>query len=123
MRVAVYTAFVSSCDEAKELNGHVTTSFTWMEGRMPKLQTCSAQGICTVKDVVYFEGADVTVALVASKLAEDRHKVLTSIGLKYEHEYLPHVTICKGNKVVEFTQLIGINVMLHSEYIGFFTKD
>lgn len=124
MKVAIYTALAVISEDTKELAGHVTTSFTWVgKKKLPKIRLSSASQQCTVTDIEYFESANVTVALVDSGLAKLRHNVFIGIGLEYGYELKPHITLCKGNNVSAYYNLVGRKVVLGNEYIGIFTKE
>lgn len=120
--VFVYTALKTKCKEHKELNGHITTSFMKVEGKMPKLTTCVNESIATVVEIKYLEGGNVTVAVVDCHLAHSRRKHFNDLGLTYDYEFIPHITLCSGNKVVDFSHLVGEFAYCGDEYIGFITK-
>ena len=124
MKVAIYTALTATSDDTKELNGHVTTSFTWVKSkRLPKIRLSTASQQAIVTGIEYFESANVTVALVESSLAHLRHEVFTTLGLEYEYELNPHITLCNGNKVNDYLHLMGRKVLLGNEYVGIYTKE
>lgn len=120
--VFVYTALKTKCKEHKELNGHITTSFMKVEGKMPKLTTCVNESIATVAEIKYLEDGNVTVAVVDCHLAYSRHNHFNDIGLTYDYEFIPHITLCSGNKVGDFSHLVGEFAYCGDEYIGFITK-
>ncbi|MGL5015223.1 MAG: hypothetical protein ACRC6V_13190 [Bacteroidales bacterium] len=78
-----------------------------VEGKMPKLTTCVNESIATVVDC---------------HLAHSRRKHFNDIGLTYDYEFIPHITLCSGNKVGDFSHFMGEFAYCGDEYIGFITK-
>jgi hypothetical protein len=74
-----------------------------------------------VMSIEYWEGADVTVAVLNPRdWAEARH-VYDRLGLTYAgYDFKPHVTLAKGNQcneVAEYEWLIGHYVLTLDAYI------
>ena len=122
MSAFVYTALKTKSREHKELNGHITTSFMAVKGKMPKLSTCVNESVATVVDIKHLVGGDVTVAVVDCHLANSRRSHFESIGLSYDYEFIPHITICSGNCVDDYQHLVGEFAYCGDEYIGFIVK-
>lgn len=118
----VYTALKTKSRNYEALNGHITTSFMNVAGKMPKIRTHVTESVATVTAIEHFKEADVTVAIVDCWLAHRDRERYEAIGLTYEHEFIPHITICKGNKVDDHQVLIGKHAYVGSEYIGFVVK-
>lgn len=123
--VCVYTAFKTECHQDRRLNGHITTSFTVVQGKMPKIFTRPAsypRELAMVVAVEYWAKPDVTVALVESRHLLDRHIDLLEVGLSYEHEFRPHITLTRGDALTEYAGCVGVQVCLGDEYVGLITR-
>lgn len=118
----LYTALKTKSRDHDVLNGHITTSFMQIEGKMPKIRTHVEESIAIVTNIEYFNGADVTVAIVDCWLAHRDREKYEEIGITYDHEFIPHITICNGNKVYDHQTLIGKHAYVGGEYIGFVVK-
>lgn len=120
----VYTATKTHSTNQAELNGHITTSFTAVKKGLPKLHTLNQKTeIAFVTEIEYFPGADVTVARVGSDTAWVAFLYYKELGLEYEHEFKPHITLCKGNYVTLYRHLVGESVIIGDSYIGFLELD
>ena len=116
----VYTAIATHSTGVDVLNGHVTTSFTPLNGDTPKLKTQNTRAeVAYVSRVEYFPKADVTVALVESETAWEDYDYYQRIGFTYDHEFRPHITLRKGDCVKEYEHLAGELVVMGEAYIGF----
>lgn len=124
--VCVYTALQTAC-AAQALQGHITTSFSVITGKVPKFESLGVEHLmkfkCIVKEIVYWEHVGLTVALVDSPDSHKRFEQLKQLGFKYEHEFVPHITIGKGDLVEEHQALVGVKVFIVGEYMGHIVRD
>lgn len=121
--VYMYTA-ITTHSNFHELVGHITTSFTKVNRKLPKIFPRTVeQEVVTVSNVVYWKDSNVTVALVPSEAARIEYQLYKNLGLDYEYEFIPHVTLCPGNLVEEYKDLIGKEVHMGYTYIGFIEKE
>lgn len=71
-----------------------------------------------VKEVVYWERAGVTVALLDCSALIEAQKYCESVGYDYNLEFIPHVTVARGESQVEaMSHLIGKEVVMEDCYI------
>lgn len=77
-----------------------------------------------VEDIVYWEHVDLTVAIINhTKYLQDRFDFYSKeLGIEYDYEFVPHVTLGKGNLVEEHAYLKGTDVDFSDEYIRFLEK-
>jgi hypothetical protein len=97
---------------------HVTTMFAPIVATQ-RMQTVPDSEQCKIVSVEHWADPDITVAVLKSHLAEARHRYFSDAGFKYGHEYIPHITLCKGNHVSKYQGLISYPVVLGHEYIRF----
>jgi hypothetical protein len=97
---------------------HVTLAFCDVV-HAAKIQTSDPRaGDATITAVQYWSGPDITVLLIDSYFVRDRHGYYIENGYQYEgHDFNPHITVTKGNKVEDFEYLIGRQIGLGDEYI------
>lgn len=74
---------------------------------------------CDVTDVVYWEHVGLTVALIKNKKTLQARFDMYSddLGFVYDYEFVPHVTLGKGDLTSEYNYLIDTPVDLYGEYI------
>lgn len=126
MTVCFYTALEVQSLALQKLgvkNPHITTSFTPVVGKLPKIKSehfLLPWDLCVAKvtDIKYWEKADVTVALVTAPSAPIHNKKMMELGLTYEHEFIPHITLCKGNDVAKYESLVGTYCDIIDVYCG-----
>lgn len=70
-----------------------------------------------VTDIVYWERVNLTVALIDSEESKSAYQMLTNNGFTYDLDFIPHVTIGKGDKTEENINLIGKEIMIGNPYI------
>lgn len=102
-----------------KIDGHITLCFCETK-KSGKVSTHNGNGVATVIDVVYWERVDLTVALVDCDLAMERHEYYKSNGYDYDHEFIPHVTIGKGDLVADNLAINGERLIVGNEYIRIF---
>ncbi|MGL5014332.1 MAG: hypothetical protein ACRC6V_08605 [Bacteroidales bacterium] len=120
----VYTAIATHSTSMDELIGHITTSFTKVKKGLPKLKTLNTKAeVAFVTDIEYLKGGDVTVARIFSDTAWADFLYYQELGLEYEYEFKPHITLCKGNHADKYNHLIGESVIMGEAYIGFLELD
>jgi hypothetical protein len=96
---------------------HVTLAFCDAK-RGGKVHTSAAIADGLITDVVYWQGSNVTVALIDSELVRRRHQYYTDNGYPYEgYHHVPHATLSRGNTVADHLDLVGSIVTLGEEYI------
>ena len=83
-----------------------------------KISTLSfSEGEAVVMNVTYWKEADITVAIVDCKLAVQRHEYYKNAGYGYDHEFIPHITLGKGNQVDKYSELLYKYFPVGEEYI------
>ncbi len=97
--------------------GHVTTMYSKTES-IKRFQSARIGLDLSVTDVVHLPSGNVTVAIVDHPDIRAIHKYYRDHGLVYDHEFLPHITICNGSHVDEHVDLIGTRVLLSDELIN-----
>lgn len=128
MSAFVYTAFKTTSINPK-LHGHVTTSFTEINRKLPKISTVYFAITGVVKSVEYWEESNVTVALLDIPLSHSKQQLyahqnsLIDRGFEYGYEFKPHITLGSGNTADENQDLVGVKVSFGEEYIGFLYKE
>lgn len=70
-----------------------------------------------VTDVLYWERVNLTVALIDSEESRRAYQVLNRSGFTYDFEFIPHVTICQGDKTSEYRGIIGEEIIIGNPYI------
>lgn len=74
--------------------------------------------VAVVQSVEYWPQADITVARFIGETFEDVKDVFTNAGFTYnDHEFKPQVTLCSGDKVEEYSHLVGQCVSPVDTYI------
>lgn len=97
---------------------HVTLAFFKTRGdKLPKVRTSLETGSAEVLAVEYWPGSNVTVALVDSRLVDDRVAYWWVNGYPYEgYSYRAHFTIGKGDLRSETAVAPGQVYQLGGEY-------
>lgn len=113
----VYIAVKTESEIQKLNDGHLTLCFLDANDTskldITGLSNCfPSYGV--IKDIVYWEKSNVTVALIENK---DRNlykakKLCEDAGFNYDMEFIPHVTLGENNLVEE-------NLLLKGEFISF----
>ena len=101
------------------IDGHITLCFCEVK-KSGKVSTHYGHGEAIIIDVVYWPHVDLTVILVECSLANERHEYYKSHGYDYDHEFIPHVTIGKGNLVEGNKWLKGDVLVVGNEYVRVF---
>lgn len=109
--------------EIEKLNaGHLTLAFQNINEtsklEITDLNNCfPANGV--VKDIVYWEKSNVTVALIENKEGNlyKAKKLCESAGFNYDMEFIPHVTLGRNNLINEHLNLKGEEVSFSTPYI------
>ena len=118
----IYTAVKIKTDIPELMEGHLTLSFSDIK-ETEKLTLKKLSDFfpskTIISEIVFFEKAGVTVALVNSKEIVSAHNYLNSIGLNYDMNFNPHVTLSYGgeNKVKQFSWLIGQEIIFDEVYL------
>ena len=96
---------------------HITTMFSEFTG-IGKISTTTHQGQARITDVVFWENANVIVALVDCPLAMQRFEFFSKMGYKYDLKYRPHITIEKNSidTSEKYKHLIGSVINVGQEY-------
>lgn len=108
-----FTAALSVEDH--EIKGHITLCFCDAR-KAGKFSTSNAKGAATVINVEYWDRVDLTVLTVDCKLAIERHEYYTDLGYTYDYDFLPHITMGKGDLTNELMHLKGERLIVGSEY-------
>lgn len=118
----VYIAVKTESEIQKLNESHLTLSFLDVNDTskldMTELSNCfPANGI--VKDIVYWEKSNVTVALIENKDGNiyKAKKLCEDAGFSYDMEFIPHVTLGKNNLVEENSFLKDKCISFASPYI------
>jgi len=116
----LYMAALSKSDLSALDNKHVTLSFSDTKAT-EKLSFNDLMGFfpCQgyVKDVVYWERADVTVALLNVENILEAQNYCASVGFDYDLEFIPHITLGRGDLVSESRDVIWRSLELVDCYI------
>lgn len=124
MRAFLYTAVKTQNDFYKELNGHITTTFTEVNKKLPKVCFSGFNACGTVVGIEYWEEPKVTVAIIDCPKLHTLHGGLIKSGLSYEYEFIPHITLTSGeDKTKDFLKLIDEEVLIYGEYVGTFVRE
>jgi hypothetical protein len=94
---------------------HLTTCFCDAD-KAGKFSTSNGSGKAVVIDVEYWERVDLTVLTVDCDFAVDRHEYFNSLGYAYDYEFIPHITIGKGDLTKGFKFMKGEVMILGNEY-------
>ena len=70
-----------------------------------------------ITEVVYWSHVDLTVALVDSSLLCELQTRLSAGGFKYDYEFLPHITLGKGDLTSENKNIEGNSIGFKTPYI------
>lgn len=100
-------------------NLHVTTMFSDLIPT-PRLYGGIDNGLAKVIDVQYWKEPDITVLKLTAPIAVRHYHEYCNLGFKYDHEYIPHATICKGNQKNKYLNLIGEVMTLSDPYVRLF---
>jgi hypothetical protein len=111
--MAKFTAALKVDDPT--IDGHITLCFCDAK-KGGKFSTSPVKGIATVIDAEYWEKPDLTVLLIDCKFAVERHEYYKSIGYTYDYEFIPHISVSKGNLVGEFKAMKGEILSVGNEY-------
>lgn len=104
---------------------HCTLMYAPVTGKTPVFHSETSRGYSTVvTEVRYIEHADVT-CLILEKTRDlvKRHKYFSDMGLDLGYEFDPHVTVCQGDKTLDYWPLIGMEVDSSNEYIQVIVKE
>jgi len=108
--------------ESPELNGgHITTMFSPLTGT-GRWHTGEAERSGIVTAVEYWQGRNLTVAIVKCKYAEQRHSYWFEQGFRYDYAYRPHVSIGAGDSTRELRHLVGARFVTEREFARLFTR-
>ena len=123
--IFIYTALKTQGVNNVLLDGHITTSFTKVDRKLPKLNLGRKTGEGYVQDVVHFPEADVTAALVVCAAAKNAHNHYMREGFEYPYEFKPHITLDRGDKAEQYKKqgLVGESFEIIGEYAGFVEKE
>lgn len=94
---------------------HVTLCFGRC-AKAGKVSTTQAQGELFVTDVCYWSHVNLTVALVASPLCDERHAYWRSHGYSSDLPYRPHMTLGAGDLTAQYQHLKGARYPVGQEY-------
>lgn len=126
MKTKFYIAINADVLEPKN-NTHIFSGHTTLAFLTPKeTEKISAldlllpedDSVGVVKEIVYWEKADLTVMLVdcPSSLLKLQKK-LSNKGFSYEEfEFIPHITIGKGNQIEKFKHFKGNTIEFYDVY-------
>ncbi|VTP12626.1 hypothetical protein PUATCC27989T_00438 [Phytobacter ursingii] len=70
-----------------------------------------------VSSIEYWEGVNLTVAIIKSKEAHEAYKSVSDAGFTYDLEFIPHVTIGSGDIVADCVHLVGKSLTVGNPYI------
>lgn len=117
----VYIAALSKSDLPALDNKHVTLSFgdtkaTKKLSFNELMRFFPSQGY--VKDVVYWERADVTVALLNTENVLEAQRYCASVGFDYDLDFIPHITLGRGDLVSESKDVVWQSLELVDCYIS-----
>ena len=101
--------------EDSQIDGHITLCFCDCI-KSKKFSTFQGKGVATVTDIEYWERVDLTVMLVDCPLAEERQKYYHDLGYTYDYEFIPHISLGKGDKVSEYSHFKGEKLIVGNEY-------
>ena len=96
-------------------NLHLTTCFCDAE-RAGKFSTSEHVGCAIVTSVEYWEHVDITVLVVDCEFAMKRNQYFSDLGYGYDHKFIPHLTIGKGDLTSCFGFMVGEEMILGNEY-------
>ena len=99
---------------------HITLCFCPAENKKGKVSTWSGISTALVVSVEYWENVDVTVLIMQSDLAHERHEYYKENGYTYGYEFKPHATVSKGDTKKEHQHLIGSEIKIIGEYVRVF---
>lgn len=118
----VYIAVKTESEIQKLNDRHLTLCFLDVNDTskldMTELSNCfPANGI--IKDIVYWEKSNVTVALIENKDGNlyKAKKLCEDAGFSYDMEFVPHVTLGKNDLVEENSFLKDECISFASPYI------
>lgn len=121
MTIKLYAAVVLQSQHETLDGKHITVAFSDVlpTDKLHCLQAIESLPIvAVVMAVEYWERADITVARFVAETFEDVKGVFENAGFTYnDHEFKPHVTLDKGNKVSEYEHLVGQCVSPIDTYI------
>jgi hypothetical protein len=98
---------------------HVTTMFSDLVPTS-RLYGGIESGLAKVIDVQYWKEPDITVLKLKAPIAVRHYNDYTELGFIYDHEYIPHATLCKGNQKNKYLGLIGEVMTLSDPYVRLF---
>lgn len=123
MKAFVYTAVKTYSEKFKELDGHITTSFTKIDSSTPKITLQDVNSFCVISSIKYLPHGNVTVAVINSLEILEVHAQKMSMGFNYDYDFIPHITLCRGDSSDKYDYLIGEQVKLKNEYAGFIVDE
>lgn len=98
-------------------NAHVTLAYGKIQPTEKVTEETNAGLMTTVVSVEYWKQADVTV-LVLEK-TDELERLFNFYRRKhfaYDEEFIPHITVAKGNEVVDWSQALEERVELSDVY-------
>ncbi|BBL19189.1 hypothetical protein KIT04_020 [Vibrio phage KIT04] len=99
--------------------GHITLAFMDV-AETDKLYTCNLNFLyepATVVGVEYWAHSDVTVLLIDAECLLAARDYLEQQGFTYDHDFIPHITVAKGNKAKDYKDYICCSVSLEHTYL------
>lgn len=112
--MAKFTAALKVIDA--NFDGHITLCFCdAIKGG--KVSTSNHRYEAEIVGVSYWKHVNLTVMLVKSEYASERHKYYNDNGYTYDHVFIPHITVGGGDVVSEFKKHIGDVFYIGDEYI------
>lgn len=76
----------------------------------------------TIIAIEYWSNSNLTVAVISSVYANERHKYYNDHGYGYDHEFIPHATLGKGDLTKKFAHLVNFKPVLGPEYVRIWEK-
>lgn len=117
----IYIATEVIFDDKKIIDKHVTLAFDKVNEtkklNMGLLNEVLKNKSAIIKEVVYWEAPDLTVALLDSASILEAHEFCKQLGFKYDLEFIPHVTLAKGDVVKDFAFLTNVEVKTNDTYL------
>ncbi len=105
--------------ESDEIEGHITLCFCDAK-KSGKVSTLNGRGDAKITSIEYWSRVNLTVALVDCELAHLRNKYYSDNGYSYDHEFIPHLTICEGDSSKQHEHLLGHELEVVNEYVRIF---
>lgn len=122
--MSFYIAYRTEIDfGSRDHIGHVTVCFMDDLSHSSSLfiDFLDVEILSTISSLEYFDKSDVTVALLDSPELHVIRERLEYKGFTYSHEFIPHITLGKGDIRKSNLGFIGKQVKINSPYIRFKT--